>query len=309
MLILQTMSVKVNNLTKIFNEQKAVNDISFEVNKGEILGFLGPNGAGKSTTMKMLTSYIVPTNGSATICGFDAVSDALNSRKKIGYLPEGNPLYYEMYVKEFLAFSAQLNGINDNIDQKIKAQIDVVGLEKEQHKKIGELSKGYKQRVGLAQALIHNPEVLILDEPTSGLDPNQLVDIRNLIKNLGREKTIIFSTHIMQEVQAVCDRIIIINNGSIVANDSTKNVLNQLNGEISIKASFLNKVNLDTLKQIATVNHIDALANNTFLLKGSDSLHIRKALFNYAVEHNNILIELKEEQQSLEHTFQMLTKN
>ncbi|MCB9032656.1 MAG: ATP-binding cassette domain-containing protein [Chitinophagales bacterium] len=303
------MSVKVNNLTKIFNEQKAVNAISFEVNKGEILGFLGPNGAGKSTTMKMLTSYIVPTNGSATICGHDVVSDALESRKKIGYLSEGNPLYYNMYVKEFLAFSAQLNGIKDNIDQKIKMQIDVVGLGKEQHKKIGELSKGYKQRVGLAQALIHNPEVLILDEPTSGLDPNQLVDIRNLIKDLGKEKTIIFSTHIMQEVQAVCDRIIIINNGTIVANDAKSNILNQLNGEVSIKASFVDKININTLKQIASVSSVETISNNSYILKGNDSLHIRKALFALAVAQNNVLIELKEEQQSLEHTFQMLTKN
>ncbi|MEZ4878548.1 MAG: gliding motility-associated ABC transporter ATP-binding subunit GldA [Chitinophagales bacterium] len=303
------MSVKVNNLTKIFNEQKAVNAISFEVNKGEILGFLGPNGAGKSTTMKMLTSYIVPTNGSATICGHDVVSDALDSRRKIGYLPEGNPLYYDMYVKEFLAFSAQLNGIKDNIDQKIKMQIDVVGLGKEQHKKIGELSKGYKQRVGLAQALIHNPEVLILDEPTSGLDPNQLVDIRNLIKDLGKEKTIIFSTHIMQEVQAVCDRIIIINNGTIVANDAKSNILNQLNGEVSIKASFVDKININTLKQIASVSSVETISNNSYMLKGNDSLHIRKALFALAVAQNNVLIELKEEQQSLEHTFQMLTKN
>jgi len=213
------MSIKVESLTKVYGNQKAVDAISFEAKPGKILGFLGPNGAGKSTTMKMLTSYLNPTSGNASICGFDTQTKSLDVRRLIGYLPENTPLYTDMYVKEFLAFVAVTYSLR-NIEVKVAEIVKRVGLEAEQHKKIGMLSKGYKQRVGLAQAIIHDPQVLILDEPTSGLDPNQLEDVRNLIKGLGKNKTVILSTHIMQEVEAICDDVVIINKGKLVANSS-----------------------------------------------------------------------------------------
>lgn len=211
------MSIKVQYLSKHYDKQKAVDEVSFEVKPGRILGFLGPNGAGKSTTMRMLTGYLKPTSGSAELCGFDAQTQSLDVRRIIGYLPENTPLYTDMYVKEFLLFVANTYKLAQP-EQKVKETIEAVGLGVEQHKKIHMLSKGYKQRVGLAQAIIHNPQVLILDEPTSGLDPNQLTDIRELIKKLGKDKTVILSTHIMQEVEAVCDEVIILNKGKIVAN-------------------------------------------------------------------------------------------
>ncbi|PLK46303.1 gliding motility-associated ABC transporter ATP-binding subunit GldA [Emticicia sp. TH156] len=215
------MSIKVQHLSKVYGTQKAVDNISFEVKKGEILGFLGPNGAGKSTTMKILTGYIPATEGTAEVSGFDVKTAPIQVKKNVGYLPEHNPLYLDMYVREFLAFAGSLYGLKGrDLEIKIDNTIERVGLGLEKHKKIGQLSKGYRQRVGLAQALIHNPDVLILDEPTTGLDPNQLVEIRDLIKQIGKDKTVIFSTHIMQEVEAICDRVVIINRGKIVA-DST----------------------------------------------------------------------------------------
>lgn len=220
------MSIVVKSLSKTYGSQKAVDEISFEASPGKILGFLGPNGAGKSTTMKMLTCFLPQTNGEASVCGFDIATQSLEVRKRIGYLPESNPLYHEMYVKEFLHFVADSYQIL-NKKERILEVIGLTGLDKEQHKKIGQLSKGYKQRVGLAQAIIHNPEVLILDEPTSGLDPNQLIEIRKLIKDLGKTKTVILSTHIMQEVEAICDEVIIINKGKIVANNSLSGLLAQ----------------------------------------------------------------------------------
>lgn len=220
------MSIVVKSLSKTYGSQKAVDEISFEASPGKILGFLGPNGAGKSTTMKMLTCFLPQTKGEASVCGFDIATQSLEVRKRIGYLPESNPLYHEMYVKEFLHFVADSYQIL-NKKERILEVIGLTGLDKEQHKKIGQLSKGYKQRVGLAQAIIHNPEVLILDEPTSGLDPNQLIEIRKLIKDLGKTKTIILSTHIMQEVEAICDEVIIINKGKIVAKDSLSGLLAQ----------------------------------------------------------------------------------
>ena len=220
------MSIIVKSLSKTYGSQKAVDDISFEAKSGKILGFLGPNGAGKSTTMKILTCFLPQTSGFASVSGFDVSTQSLEVRKRIGYLPESNPLYHEMYVKEFLNFVADSYQINHK-KERILEVIGLTGLEKEQHKKIGQLSKGYKQRVGLAQAIIHNPEVLILDEPTSGLDPNQLIEIRKLIKDLGKTKTVILSTHIMQEVEAICDEVIIINKGKIVANESLNGLLAQ----------------------------------------------------------------------------------
>lgn len=303
------MSILVNNLSKTFGLQKAVDAISFEVKKGEILGFLGPNGAGKSTTMKMLTCYIPPTSGNATVCGFDIVHQSLEVRQKIGYLPENNPLYYDMYVKEFLEFALKVQGQKTTNNAAIKDAIHLVGLELEQHKKIGQLSKGYKQRVGLAQALIHNPEILILDEPTSGLDPNQLADIRNLIKELGKEKTILFSTHIMQEVEAVCDNVVIINKGKIVANDKTENLQARLSNEVLIEVEFENIVSEIELNQIENIHSIEKISDYSFILHGKESTQLRKNIFAFAVSKNNALLTLKQETKSLEAIFQQLTNN
>ena len=223
------MSISIQHLTKIYGTQKAVNDISFEAKKGEIVGFLGPNGAGKSTTMKVVTSYLSATSGQILINGFDVKTQSMDVRRNIGYLPEHNPLYLEMYVKEFLLFVGNMYGLKGiQANKRIAEMVELCGLSAEQNKKIGQLSKGYRQRVGLAQALIHNPSVLILDEPTTGLDPNQIVEIRNVIKTVGKDKTILFSTHIMQEVEAICDRVIIINRGQIVS-DSTLTSLKQNN--------------------------------------------------------------------------------
>lgn len=225
------MSIEIKGVTKIYGTQKAVNDISFTVNKGGVLGFLGPNGAGKSTTMKMITGYLTPNSGTIKVCGIDVITDPLAAKRKIGYLPEANPLYYDMYVKEYLAFIAGVHGLK-NINQSVADALELTGLGPEAHKKTGQLSKGYKQRVGLAAALIHDPEVLILDEPTSGLDPNQIIEIRNVIREQGKQKTILFSSHILQEVQAICERVIIIDRGSIVADDLVNNLLNTSGGTL-----------------------------------------------------------------------------
>lgn len=218
------MSISIQNLTKLYNEQKALDNVSLEINNGEIVGLLGPNGAGKSTMMKIITCFIPPTKGSVKVCGYDIFDNPMDVRKKIGYLPEHNPLYLDMYVREFLDFVAGVHGLGKQKKERIEQMVEMTGLTKEVNKKIGTLSKGYRQRVGIAQAMIHDPEVLILDEPTSGLDPNQLVEVRDLIKNAGKDKTVLLSTHIMQEVEAVCDRTIIINNGQVVADDNTKHL-------------------------------------------------------------------------------------
>lgn len=303
------MSVSVHNLSKFYADQKAVDSISFNVKKGEILGFLGPNGAGKSTTMKMLTCYLPPSAGTASVCGLDIIQQPLEVKQKIGYLPENNPLYYDMYVREFLEFALQVHRPQSTVysSKRIKETIDLVGLNVEQHKKIGQLSKGYKQRVGLAQALIHQPEILILDEPTSGLDPNQLADIRNLIKELGKEKTIIFSTHIMQEVQAVCDRVIIINKGKLVADEKPENLQNLLSSEILIEVEFEKNILTDELQQIQNVHLIDKISATQFVLHGKDSVQLRKDIFAFAVSKNNPLLTMKQENKSLEDIFQQLT--
>ena len=234
------MSISVTSLTKVYGDQRAVDGISFTAGPG-VLGFLGPNGAGKSTTMKMLTGFIPQTSGKATVCGFDVTTQSIQVRKRIGYLPENNPLYLDMYVKESLAFIAGVHGLV-NVDERIKEVIDQTGLKPEQHKKIGQLSRGYRQRVGLAQAIIHNPDVLVLDEPTSGLDPNQLIGIRQLIRDLGKTKTIILSTHIMQEVEAVCDHVIIISQGKIVANNTLAG-LTTANNNQSLENIFISLTN------------------------------------------------------------------
>lgn len=233
------MSIEVSHLTRMYGTQKAVDNISFKLNKGEIVGFLGPNGAGKSTTMRMITGYLEPNSGTAVVDGIDVGRNALLAKKKIGYLPEANPLYYDMYVKEYLGFVADVHGIN-NKKQRIEEIIKTVGLSVESKKRTGQLSKGYKQRVGLAAALIHDPQVLILDEPTTGLDPNQIIEIRELIRTIGRDKTVLFSTHILQEVEAICDRIMIINRGRLVADDSLQNMKQTRGAGNSLEEIFRN---------------------------------------------------------------------
>jgi ABC-2 type transport system ATP-binding protein len=302
------MSVSVHNLTKTYGAQTAVNAISFEVRPGEILGLLGPNGAGKSTTMKMLAGFIPPSSGTASVCGQDITRDSISVRKNIGYLPENNPLYYDMYIREFLEFSARVTGFKNNVAGRISELIGTVGLTAEQKKKIGQLSKGYKQRVGLAQALLHDPQVLILDEPTSGLDPNQLADIRALIKELGKTKTILFSTHIMQEVETVCDRIIIIHQGSIVANDTTANLQSSMRGSAIVIAEFERSADPGAIEKIADHLPVD-VSGNTYRIRCSDSLRMRRKLFELAASTNNPLLTLKEESQNLEAVFQELTQS
>ncbi len=300
------MSVIVNGLTKIYGSQYAVGDISFEAKKGEILGFLGPNGAGKSTTMKILTCFIPQNSGTATVCGFDVEKDPMEVRKKIGYLPEHNPLYKDMFV-EYLLFIAGLHKIS-NKKAVVEEMIARTGLSPERHKIINELSRGYKQRVGLAQAMLHNPEVLILDEPTSGLDPNQLVDIRNLIKELGKEKTVIFSSHIMQEVQALCDRVIIINKGKLVADDSIEDLRRKVAGEVSVTVEFQKPVQLSSLESIKGVEKVKSLHGNRFQILTDSEIDVRPEIFRYAVDKNLTLLEMHREISTIEDIFQKLTK-
>jgi ABC-2 type transport system ATP-binding protein len=301
------VSIKVEHLTKTYGEQNALDDISFSVKSGEIVGFLGPNGAGKSTTMKILTSYIPPTSGYAEVCGIDVMTDSIEVRKKIGYLPEHNPLYLDMYVREYLEFVAEIHKL-DNIKQRVDAMIETVGLQIERQKKIGTLSKGYRQRVGLAQALIHQPEVLILDEPTSGLDPNQLEEIRGLIKQLGKEKTVILSTHIMQEVEAICDRVIIINKGKIVADDSAATLKTNTSNKVIVKVEFESEISVEKIKSVHTVTNVKSISSTTFVVEANNKEDIRKLLSKFSQEQNNLILEMTREQESLENVFKKLTK-
>ena len=304
------MSLEVNNLTKIYGLQHAVNDISFKVGKGEILGFLGPNGAGKSTTMKIATCYIPPTSGLVTVEGYNVLEAPNEVKKIIGYLPEHNPLYLDMYVTEYLGFIGSIHHLKGNdLKSSINKMISICGLSREYKKKIGALSKGYRQRVGLAQALIHNPKVLILDEPTTGLDPNQILEIRNLIKEIGKEKTVIFSTHIMQEVQAICDRVIIINKGKIVADSLIKN-LNALQSNTKIiLLEFEKDININILQNHNQVAKIDVLGNGKYSLEVKDDKDIRSEIFKLASENNWPLIGIRQEEFSLENIFRDLTDN
>ncbi|RAJ85895.1 ABC-2 type transport system ATP-binding protein [Chitinophaga dinghuensis] len=302
------MSIKVSALTKIYGEQKAVDAISFELKKGEITGFLGPNGAGKSTTMKMITGYLPPTSGNATVCGFDIVKESLEVRKRVGYLPESNPLYYDMYVKEFLEFMAGVHHLGKAAPKRIAEVIEMTGLTPESRKKLGALSNGYKQRVGLAHALIHDPEVLILDEPTTGLDPNQLAEIRQLIKSLGKDKTVVLSTHIMQEVEALCDRVMIINKGKIIADDKLS-VLQQAGGNTGyLQVSFGEPVTTEELMQIGGVSRTEALEGNYWRLHTAEVEAVRKNLLQFALINNRNILSLQSNSQSLETIFRDLTK-
>ena len=301
------MSVKVENLTKVYGEQKAIDQISFQAKDGEVLGFLGPNGAGKTTTMKILTGFIPQTEGKASVCGFDVEEHPMEVRKRIGYLPEHNPLYKDMYVKEYLSFVAGLHKVKKG-KEKVDEMIELTGLEREQKKLIGALSKGYRQRVGLAQAMLHDPQVLILDEPTSGLDPNQLVDIRNLIKTLGKEKTVIFSTHIMQEVQAICDRVLIVNKGVLVADDPIDQLQARVAGEVVVTVEFMQLVHKNQLEKIKGVDSVKKLAKNRWQLRSPQEKDIRPAVFQFAVDQQLTLLEMHKEVFSVEDVFQKLTR-
>ena len=312
------MSIKVENLSKYYGTQQAVKNISFEIKSGEVVGFLGPNGAGKSTTMKMITTYLTPSDGAIQVNGIDTGDEPIEVRKKIGYLPEQNPLYNDMNVIDYLNYAAELQSVaKAEIPEAVKRMVKVCGLEDVKHKDIGELSKGYKQRVGLAQAMIHNPDVLLLDEPTSGLDPNQIIEIRKLIKDFGKHKTLMLSTHILQEVQATCDRVIIINNGEIVADGTTDSLQRSFQGQLSIKlylkkdARFGREKIIESLQSIKSIDKVRVTGDTdkSWMLdisatKGTD---VREEIFRKIVSMDMVLLELHQEETSLEDIFRKLT--
>lgn len=301
------MSIIVQNVTKQYDTQLALNDVSLTIDKGEIVGLLGPNGAGKSTLMKIITCFIPPTKGTVSVEGFDIWEQSMEVRKRVGYLPEHNPLYLDMYVKEYLGFIAGIHHITgQEATKRINEMIDMTGLGVEMHKKIGALSKGYRQRVGLAQAMIHNPSVLILDEPTSGLDPNQLIDIRKLIRYLGNEKTVLLSTHIMQEVEALCDRVIIINKGVVVANDNIENLTKESDNVLVVE--FDGKVTMEMLRDIIGLKQAKSIDDNNWILESKSDLDIRQDLMRWAISNNVIIKSMQSEETSIEECFQRLTK-
>ena len=300
------MSIQINQVSKFYGSQKALDSVSFDVSKGEILGFLGPNGAGKSTMMKIITTYIPPSEGSVSVCGFDTATHSMEVRRRVGYLPEHNPLYLEMYVREYLGFIAGLHAIK-RPQERVKSMIEMTGLGLEQNKKIGALSKGYRQRVGLAQALIHDPEVLILDEPTSGLDPNQLADIRNLIREVGKEKTLMFSTHIMQEVEAVCDRVIIIDQGKIVADGKAGDLGKKDLTGYRVVVEFDREVLSNKLQTIAGVKRVKKLEGAQWELYADQRSDIRPEVFRFAVENQLTVLTINRVEQDLESVFRELT--
>lgn len=303
------MSIKVAHITKIYGEQKALDNVSFNIDAGEIVGLVGPNGAGKSTLMKIITCYLPQNSGEVSVCGFDVVEQSLDVRRKVGYLPENNPLYLDMYVVEYLDFIAGIYKLGHQSKVRVAEMIDITGLELERKKKIGALSKGFRQRVGLAQALIHNPEVLILDEPTSGLDPNQIVDIRNLIRKIGKEKTVLFSSHIMQEVEAVCNKVIIIDKGKIISNKTTVE-MHQINANIQvISVEFDSKISKNLLLEINGVLRVDCVNGNVWSIQAKPDNDIRPEIFKFAVKQNITVLSMNIEEQSLEETFHKLTKN
>ena len=300
------MSISVSNLTKIYGHQKAVDDISFALGNQEIVGFLGPNGAGKSTTMKIITGYLAADSGNAVVNGINVNINPLDAKKQIGYLPEGNPLYYEMYVREYLEFIAGIHHLKHDVKKRIEEVIDLTGLRIESNKKIGQLSKGYKQRVGLAAALIHDPQILILDEPTTGLDPNQIVEIRQLIKDLGKNKTVLFSSHILQEVESICDRIIIINKGKIVADDTLTNLQSSNRNLHVVIVEFAGKINMDLLKNFAGVEHVEE-KENQYHIHTSDPDRVKKLLLEFSLQNNLDILSLQGKSKSLEEVFRNLT--
>lgn len=315
------MSIEVKNITKVYGaksifnsigapgQQKALDNVTFNVNSGEIVGFLGPNGAGKSTMMKILTGYIPQTEGNAKVCGLDIISQSMEIRKLVGYLPENNPLYGEMYVKEYLRFVAGMHHVKGNITSLVNKMVEMTGLGLEQKKKIKTLSKGYKQRVGIAQALIHDPQVLILDEPTSGLDPNQLVEIRNLIKDIGKQKTVMLSTHIMQEVEAVCQRVIIVDSGKIVADKNVADIGDMMQQEFQhFECEFDKVVALEDLMKIKGITNANHTGNNYWIIEAQKSNDIRGDLSKWAVSKDITVLTIKKSETSLEDVFRKVTK-
>lgn len=302
------MSIEVQGLTKFYGNQKAIDDLTFTVNKGDILGFLGPNGAGKTTTMKILTCFMPQSSGIARICGMDTRSDSLEVRKKIGYLPESNPLYKDLYIKEYLTYVARIYGLS-NIKNRVEEMIELTGLTREQNKKINEISKGYKQRVGLAQAMIHNPDVLIMDEPTSGLDPNQLVEIRQVIREIGKDKAVILSSHIMQEVEALCNRVVIINQGKKIIDDEIHALSNVLRGEQIITVEFVSvPENFRSIfGKIESINKFVLRGNNIVDFHAAKEPDIREKIFDLTVQNNLKIISMTQYQASVEEVFHQLT--
>ncbi len=314
------MSIKAQHITKNYGSQKALDDVSFEIPSGQIAGFIGPNGAGKSTMMKIITSYLPPTSGTASVAGRDVIEESLEVRRHIGYLPEDNPLYVEMYVREYLEFvkgiyAGQHKKSSDGEEtiqkigkKRISEVVELTGLGREQHKRIGELSKGYRQRVGLAQAILHDPEVLILDEPTSGLDPNQIIEIRNLIVDLGKEKTVMLSTHLMQEVEAICDRVIIINRGKIVADGLPGEISSGLKPEVeTIVIEFDREADMQKIEALEGVLNIRALNKNQILVETVSDTDLRPILFQFAVSNGLTVLSMQKKEKSLEEAFQELT--
>ncbi len=301
------MSIEVKNLLKVYGKQKAINNISFKVDNGEIVGFLGPNGAGKSTTMKIITGYLHQTSGHAFVSGINVSENSSMTKMKIGYLPEANALYYDMYVREYLEFISEIHKIK-NKKSKIENVIQLTGLTVESKKKIGQLSKGYKQRVGLAAALIHEPEVLILDEPTSGLDPNQIVEIREVIRQQGKNKTVLFSSHILQEVEAICDRVIIINKGEIVADDKLSNLQKGSKDKHVVKVSFKEAVDKSLLEKLNEVSIVEELQTSNFKLQTSNPEAVQKQILELSLKNNLNIVSLQSENQSLEDVFRSLTQ-
>ncbi|MBR4619478.1 MAG: gliding motility-associated ABC transporter ATP-binding subunit GldA [Salinivirgaceae bacterium] len=303
------MSIEIKNLTKYYGTQKALDNVSFSVGSGTVVGFLGPNGAGKSTLMKIVTGLLSPTSGTVLVEGLDVAENINQIKKIIGYLPENNPLYLDMYVKEYLQYTANIYHLS-NTDKVVGEVIERTGLAPECRKKIGALSKGYKQRVGLAQAIIHNPQVLILDEPTTGLDPNQIVEIRNLILELGREKTILLSTHIMQEVQAICHQMAILDHGVLVANGSAEQIgISTRNNRRQVEVEFNLPVDEKMLLQIANIVAVEKTGASTYVLESDSEADVRQDVFNFAVQHNLAVLAMQVKQKSMEEVFQELTKN
>lgn len=303
------MSITISNLTKTYESQKAIDDISFHAANNEIVGFLGPNGAGKSTTMKIITGYLSAEKGQVAVNGIDIDKNQIEAKKQIGYLPEGNPLYYEMYVREYLGFIAGIHHIKKGAKKRIEEVIDLTGLRSESNKKTGQLSKGYKQRVGLAAALIHDPGVLILDEPTSGLDPNQIIEIREVIKGLGKNKTVLFSSHILQEVESICDRVVIINKGHIVADDTLSNLRLTNKTYHVVVVQFSGEVDSKIFSTLHDVQKLEAEPSSLFKIQTSDPENVKKQLLQLSLEHNLNILSLQTETKSLEEIFKTLTGN
>lgn len=302
------MSVEISNISKHYGEQNVLKNVSFIAKQGEVLGFLGPNGAGKSTLMKIITGFIPANEGIVTVNDINVATNPIEVKKHVGYLPEHNPLYLDMYVREYLRFSGSSYGIKRGLNKRIDKLIELTGITPERHKKLKQLSKGYRQRVGLAQAILHDPDVLILDEPTTGLDPNQLVGIRNLIAEIGKEKTVILSTHIMQEVEAICDRVVIINKGEIVADRPTTEIRGNLFAEHQqVLVEFLTEIDKNILLAQPFIDEVKEIASKKFLIKNNSAIDIRPLIFNFAVSNGLTIISLQQNEKKLEEVFRQLT--